>query len=883
MSQESSRPIKFNSGAPVELDAPVTANEEVTIASSLTVQNGASVDMGTNKINNVGTPTSAADAATKNYVDTAVGGGGATWGGIVGDIQDQVDLQDEFATKADVGAGTYLVSGGGVAWDGNLDFTVATALYHVNGVAYTSPETNVTLDPADVTDDRIDVIAVDDSSSVVVITGTPGSPPSPPYVDPGSQLQLTFIYVAANATTPGGASTEDIYLENAEWTMAANTGNIDTASTNNPHSGTLCVEGTNTFQGNLFSATKPSGTLVLSEWQSLVLFIRSKASWNNHRAISIFWSNGTTPVGGTVGLNNGAYGFDSSITSAYQVIVIPSSAFAAGATPVNMLTFRVGGSGGTIGWYIDDVFLQTSNGGSTTGGDFSTNTSTSVTNEIVLFADTTGKLGKRSTGTGVAHLASGVLSASNVNLASEVTGNLAASHLNSGTGATSLTFWRGDETWASPPGVSGAALTKTDDTNVTLTLGGSPSTALVTAASITAGWTGTLAVARGGTNAATAAAHTYFGNNTSGTAAPGFNQIAYSELSGTPTIPTDISGASFITKVSEGSLSNEFALGSLATGLLKNTTTTGVPTIATAGVDYTNAAFKIVAVSGQSDVVADDPADTVTLVAGTGVTLTTNAGADSITINSTATGAPTDAHYVTTQAESGLSNESNLGALTTGLLKHTVTGSVSTPATAVAGTDYADSSFKTIAVSGQSDVVADSAADTLTLAAGSNITLTTNASTDTITITGAAGDGLTHTTSRVASDFTTTSSTQVDITGLTFSAAANTQYEIDFLLRGQCGDSNGCKFNLSHTGSGVTGGYLVEGPSASTSTFAGSTNVPNTEISTTFWVGSPGYVWGKGIVFATGAGTISVQVKKLTASNVTVYAASRLTVTQLTP
>ena len=41
-----------------------------------------------------------------------------------------------------------------------------------------------------------------------------------------------------------------------------------------------------------------------------------------------------------------------------------------------------------------------------------------------------------------------------------------------------------------------AALTKTDDTNVTLTLGGSPTTALVNAASITAGWTGTLAASR---------------------------------------------------------------------------------------------------------------------------------------------------------------------------------------------------------------------------------------------------------------------------------------------------------------------------------------------------------------------------------------------------
>lgn len=41
-----------------------------------------------------------------------------------------------------------------------------------------------------------------------------------------------------------------------------------------------------------------------------------------------------------------------------------------------------------------------------------------------------------------------------------------------------------------------AALTKVDDTNVTLTLGGSPSTALLNATSITVGWTGTLADGR---------------------------------------------------------------------------------------------------------------------------------------------------------------------------------------------------------------------------------------------------------------------------------------------------------------------------------------------------------------------------------------------------
>lgn len=51
--------------------------------------------------------------------------------------------------------------------------------------------------------------------------------------------------------------------------------------------------------------------------------------------------------------------------------------------------------------------------------------------------------------------------------------------------------------------ITGAALTKTDDTNVTLTLGGTPSTGMLKATSLTLGWTGQLAVGRGGTGAAT--------------------------------------------------------------------------------------------------------------------------------------------------------------------------------------------------------------------------------------------------------------------------------------------------------------------------------------------------------------------------------------------
>ena len=97
------------------------------------------------------------------------------------------------------------------------------------------------------------------------------------------------------------------------------------------------------------------------------------------------------------------------------------------------------------------------------------------------------------------------------------------------------------------------------------------------------------------------------------------------------------------------------------------------------------AVFSTFQVAGQSDVDADGNLDTLTLAAGSNITLTTNGSTDTVTI------------------------------------------------AAASATD----SFKTIQVSGQSDVVADDTEDVLIIAAGSNVTITTNAGTDTVTITAA--------------------------------------------------------------------------------------------------------------------------------------------------
>lgn len=61
--------------------------------------------------------------------------------------------------------------------------------------------------------------------------------------------------------------------------------------------------------------------------------------------------------------------------------------------------------------------------------------------------------------------------------------------------------------------VTPAALTKADDTNVTATLGGTPSTALLQAVSITLGWNGQLAGTRGGSGSSNAGVLAWGANN----------------------------------------------------------------------------------------------------------------------------------------------------------------------------------------------------------------------------------------------------------------------------------------------------------------------------------------------------------------------------------
>ena len=72
--------------------------------------------------------------------------------------------------------------------------------------------------------------------------------------------------------------------------------------------------------------------------------------------------------------------------------------------------------------------------------------------------------------------------------------------------------------------------------------------------------------------------------------------------------------------------------------------------------------------------------------------------------------------------------------------KHYITDAQQTVLSNTSGTNSGDQNiFQRIAIAGNSDVVADTTSDTLTLVAGTNVTLTTDATTDSITINSAGG------------------------------------------------------------------------------------------------------------------------------------------------
>lgn len=170
-------------------------------------------------------------------------------------------------------------------------------------------------------------------------------------------------------------------------------------------------------------------------------------------------------------------------------------------------------------------------------------------------------------------------------------------------------------------GITGVALSKVDDTNVTLTLGGNATTALVATASITAGWTGQLAVGRGGTGLSTFTSNViYKGNGSSALATSSLTDNGTSVVGTLPFSAPNFAGGYTTTATAAGTTTLTVASTQFQffTGTATQTVVLPVTSTLFTGLSYTvvNNSTGVVTVqsSGANTVLVMGPQSTATFV-----------------------------------------------------------------------------------------------------------------------------------------------------------------------------------------------------------------------------------------------------------------------------
>jgi len=317
------------------------------------------------------------------------------------------------------------------------------------------------------------------------------------------------------ATFPPGSGTLNHMLRSDGTNWVQTTATVLDASDN--LSGlTSLTAGNINLLGNTISSTDTNGNISLIPNGSGVSLVGSTVSYANSSPLAYLQvaANGLQST-----ISAGAY--KNNTGGAFFSIVKSRS-----TTIGSRATVSSGDTIGAFDFYADDgtnlinvasmgcqVTASTSTGIVPTNLSFSTmNTSganlTALTISNAQIVSLAHALAETSGGTGQSTYTLGdTLYSSAANTLSKLAGNITTTKQylsQTGTGAVSAA-----PVWATITGadITGAALTKADDTNVTATLTGSPTTALLRATLITLGWTGQLSLARGGSNASLVASN----------------------------------------------------------------------------------------------------------------------------------------------------------------------------------------------------------------------------------------------------------------------------------------------------------------------------------------------------------------------------------------
>jgi hypothetical protein len=230
-------------------------------------------------------------------------------------------------------------------------YDITPLTYLIQGIVYNVPlATQVVLLTGDTLYDRIDVIYADISGNTGVLIGEPADSPVKPIIDTLTQVELTFVSIPANSSTPAGVTTTLVYDEftgpPTEWTFTTNAPTkISANATNQVYSGSKSIRLLAATTTNYFEMS--ASTVFDSTTQNTIQFaIRNNIVWPTGQAIRVnLYSSTGVLIGGTISLINGAYGFSSTNITSWQLINIPISAFAPSTALFSKLRFTVFGSG----------------------------------------------------------------------------------------------------------------------------------------------------------------------------------------------------------------------------------------------------------------------------------------------------------------------------------------------------------------------------------------------------------------------------------------------------------------------------------------------------------------------------------------------------------